>query len=247
MHSCLTSAARWWRKRRRTRRSPNCMRRCGPGLSRYCVGLQSITGSPPSRTHRQCGRPRCASLLEPVGLDGLLEVVVTSVDVGAAKPDPASLNEAIRRLGVTAGRSVYVGDAPGDQIAAAAAGMHFVAADRGIADAIERFTHARSGAFVGGMPSRSPARRGGRQRGPGAPGSPHKAGGIARAPGGSRRPARCDRGRVSSSAARARRRRGVRGRPRSGGGGRHPVATGGNGPDGRELCGGRRRDQRHRT
>jgi len=87
-------------------------------------------------------------LLEPVGLNALLEVVVTSVDVGAAKPDPASLNEAIRRLGIPAGRAVYVGDAPGDQLAAVAAGMHFVATDRGIADAIERFTQARSGAFM---------------------------------------------------------------------------------------------------
>lgn len=87
-------------------------------------------------------------LLRPVGLDELLEVLVTSVDVGAAKPDPASLNEAIRRLGVTPGRSVYIGDAPSDQSAAASAGMKFVAADRGIADAIERFTHAQSGAFA---------------------------------------------------------------------------------------------------
>jgi nicotinate-nucleotide--dimethylbenzimidazole phosphoribosyltransferase len=87
-------------------------------------------------------------LLEPVGLDELLEVVVTSVDVGAAKPDPAPLNEAMRRLGVEAGRAVYIGDAQGDQLAAVAAGMHFVATDRGIADAIDRFAHARSGAFA---------------------------------------------------------------------------------------------------
>src|SRR6266566_3157639 len=65
-------------------------------------------------------------LLEPVGLNALLEMVVTSVDVGAAKPDPAPLNEALRRLGVAAEKSVYVGDALGDQIAAASAGMHFV-------------------------------------------------------------------------------------------------------------------------
>src|SRR5437588_39752 len=87
-------------------------------------------------------------LLEPVGLNELLEVLVTSVDVGAAKPDPAALNEAMRRLGVQAGRAVYVGDAPGDEVAAVAAGMHFVATDRGIADAVERFAHARSGAFT---------------------------------------------------------------------------------------------------
>jgi nicotinate-nucleotide--dimethylbenzimidazole phosphoribosyltransferase len=87
-------------------------------------------------------------LLEPVGLDGLLEVVVTSVDVGAAKPDPAPLDEALRRLGVAPGRSVYVGDAASDRIAAAAAGVDFVAVDRGLAEAIERFAHRRSGPFA---------------------------------------------------------------------------------------------------
>jgi nicotinate-nucleotide--dimethylbenzimidazole phosphoribosyltransferase len=87
-------------------------------------------------------------LLAPVGLDGLLEVIVTSVDVGAAKPDPASLNEALRRLGVAPGRSVYVGDAEGDRFAAAAAGVEFVAVDRGVAEAIERFGRGRSGPFA---------------------------------------------------------------------------------------------------
>jgi nicotinate-nucleotide--dimethylbenzimidazole phosphoribosyltransferase len=87
-------------------------------------------------------------LLEPVGLNGLLDVVVTSVDVGAAKPDPAALNEARRRLGVLAGRSVYVGNERIDRIAAVSAGMHFLGADRGVADAIERFALARSGAFT---------------------------------------------------------------------------------------------------
>jgi nicotinate-nucleotide--dimethylbenzimidazole phosphoribosyltransferase len=87
-------------------------------------------------------------LLQPVGLDGLLEVLVTSVDVGAAKPDPAALNEAIGRLGVEPGKSVYIGDARNDQLAAAAAGMQFVAVDRGVADAIERFERRRSGPFA---------------------------------------------------------------------------------------------------
>jgi nicotinate-nucleotide--dimethylbenzimidazole phosphoribosyltransferase len=87
-------------------------------------------------------------LLEPAGLNGLLEVVVTSVDVGAAKPDPTSLNEALRRLGAAPERTVYVGDAPGDQLAAASAGVRFLAVDRGIADAIERLRGSRSGAFA---------------------------------------------------------------------------------------------------
>ena len=87
-------------------------------------------------------------LLEPVGLDGLLEVVVTSVDAGAPKPDPASLAEALRRLGAAPERSVYVGNAPVDRGAAIAAGIEFVAVDRGVPEAIERFGHARSGPFA---------------------------------------------------------------------------------------------------
>ncbi len=87
-------------------------------------------------------------LLQPVGLDGLLEAVVTSADVGAAKPDPTSLTAALRRLGVEPERAVYVGDAASDRDAAAAAGVEFVAIDRGIAEAIERFGRGRSGPFA---------------------------------------------------------------------------------------------------
>jgi nicotinate-nucleotide--dimethylbenzimidazole phosphoribosyltransferase len=88
------------------------------------------------------------TLLEPVGLDGLLEVIVTSVDAGVAKPDPASLNEALRLLGAAPERSVFVGNASVDRGAAIAAGVEFVAVDRGVAEAIERFAHARSGPFA---------------------------------------------------------------------------------------------------
>jgi nicotinate-nucleotide--dimethylbenzimidazole phosphoribosyltransferase len=88
------------------------------------------------------------ALLEPVGLDGLLEVVVTSVDAGAAKPDPASLTEALRRLGAAPERAVYIGNAPADRDAAIAAGVEFVAVDRGLAESIERFAHTRSGPFA---------------------------------------------------------------------------------------------------
>lgn len=87
-------------------------------------------------------------VLDPVGLDGLLEVVVTSTDVGAEKPDPASLNEALRRLGAAPERAAYVGNASVDRGAAIAAGVEFVAVDRGVAEAIERFGHARSGPFA---------------------------------------------------------------------------------------------------
>ncbi|HEV7525401.1 MAG TPA: nicotinate-nucleotide--dimethylbenzimidazole phosphoribosyltransferase [Acidimicrobiia bacterium] len=87
------------------------------------------------------------ALLGPVGLDSLLEVVVTSTDVGAAKPDPASVHEALRRLGVDASRALLIGDRAVDRDAAAAAGVAFAATDAGLRDAIERASRLRSGAF----------------------------------------------------------------------------------------------------
>ncbi|MCC7077430.1 MAG: nicotinate-nucleotide--dimethylbenzimidazole phosphoribosyltransferase [Acidimicrobiia bacterium] len=65
-------------------------------------------------------------LLARVDLDTLLEVVVTSVDVGAAKPDPAGLLVACERLGVGPGTALYVGNEATDAAAAAAAGMAYV-------------------------------------------------------------------------------------------------------------------------
>ena len=69
------------------------------------------------------------ALLGPCGLDALLEVVVTSVDVGAAKPDPRGLRLAMRRLGVEPSATLFVGDADVDAGAAEAAGTHFARTD----------------------------------------------------------------------------------------------------------------------
>ncbi|HEY7134185.1 MAG TPA: nicotinate-nucleotide--dimethylbenzimidazole phosphoribosyltransferase [Acidimicrobiia bacterium] len=87
------------------------------------------------------------ALLAPVGLDALLEVVVTSHDVGAAKPDPRGVLEVCRRLGVSPGRALLVGDRSVDRDAAAAAGTAFVATDAGLPDAVTRAVAARSGPF----------------------------------------------------------------------------------------------------
>jgi phosphoglycolate phosphatase-like HAD superfamily hydrolase len=66
------------------------------------------------------------ALLAPSGVDALLEVVVTSVDVGAWKPDPRPIVEALRRLGVEpSARVLYVGDQPTDEAAALAAGVRY--------------------------------------------------------------------------------------------------------------------------
>ena len=65
-------------------------------------------------------------LLALVDIDRFFEVVVTSHDVGAAKPDPAVLVVAKNRLGIVdPSRILYVGDRTTDREAAFAAGMEF--------------------------------------------------------------------------------------------------------------------------
>lgn len=82
------------------------------------------------------------------GLGDRLEVIVTSVDVGAAKPDPCGLRAAMAALGVAPQETVFVGDADVDEQAAAAAGVAFVSAGRGRSPGgpVEAFLEARGGA-----------------------------------------------------------------------------------------------------
>lgn len=63
--------------------------------------------------------------LEAIALDHLFDLVLTSAEVGAAKPDPGLFREALRRLAVDAGRAVHVGDGDGDRKGAQAAGITF--------------------------------------------------------------------------------------------------------------------------
>ncbi len=65
------------------------------------------------------------------GIGDRLEVIVTSVDIGAAKPDPRGLEAALAALGVTPAEALFVGDAEVDRGAAEAAGVRFVAAGEG--------------------------------------------------------------------------------------------------------------------
>lgn len=83
-------------------------------------------------------------LLSLVAIDDLLEVVVTSCDVGAAKPDPSALIEANRRFGDFAtSRVLYVGDQKTDQEAALAADMHFVfITEAGVLAAVRNWTRS---------------------------------------------------------------------------------------------------------
>ena len=48
--------------------------------------------------------------LSAMGIAGHFEAVVTSVEVGWRKPHPAIYTEALRRLGITADKAVFVGD-----------------------------------------------------------------------------------------------------------------------------------------
>jgi nicotinate-nucleotide--dimethylbenzimidazole phosphoribosyltransferase len=115
-----------------------------PELLRALAGehrLGAVTNTAVMREHD------VRALLAPIGLDELLEVVVTSRDVGADKPDPAPLTHALERMGLDPARALYVGDRDVDREAAAAAGVEFVATDRSVADALERARFAGGGAF----------------------------------------------------------------------------------------------------
>jgi putative hydrolase of the HAD superfamily len=62
--------------------------------------------------------------LEPLGLLELVDAVVTSADVGAAKPDPALFMRALEQAGVPPEEAVHVGDSLDNDVAGArAAGL----------------------------------------------------------------------------------------------------------------------------
>jgi putative hydrolase of the HAD superfamily len=65
------------------------------------------------------------SALATSGLDHLVDLVLTSAEVGAAKPDPALFSEAVSRLAIEPARSLHVGDDDADRVGAEAAGLAF--------------------------------------------------------------------------------------------------------------------------
>jgi nicotinate-nucleotide--dimethylbenzimidazole phosphoribosyltransferase len=86
------------------------------------------------------------------GLSELLQVVVTSCDVGAAKPDPTSLRVACEQLGALADEVLFVGDADVDEDAARAAGVAFARADgRGLVDAVRRGLRGADGSLAAAL------------------------------------------------------------------------------------------------
>jgi nicotinate-nucleotide--dimethylbenzimidazole phosphoribosyltransferase len=91
--------------------------------------------------------PDVRRLLEAAGLHHF-DVIVTSVDAGVPKPDPAALHLALDRLGARPERALYVGDLDTDRAAAHAAGVAFAATDRGLADALQRAAATTGGPFA---------------------------------------------------------------------------------------------------
>lgn len=66
--------------------------------------------------------------LERLGVASLFTAIVTTAEAGAAKPEPAVFRLALEKMGVGAERALHVGDEPGDEDGARAAGMHFAPA-----------------------------------------------------------------------------------------------------------------------
>jgi HAD superfamily hydrolase (TIGR01509 family) len=73
--------------------------------------------------------------LAALGLDGLVDTVVTSAEAGEPKPAKQIWELALARLRVTPDRAVHVGDSDADEQGARAAGLHFEPAP--LEDAIE--------------------------------------------------------------------------------------------------------------
>lgn len=99
------------------------------------------------------GEAQVRSALVAVGLDRLLEQVVTSAELGVAKPAPDGLLVVLERFGVDPAEALFVGDSEVDRAAAEAAGVAFEWADprHGAGAAVRRAITARSGAFAAAL------------------------------------------------------------------------------------------------
>ncbi len=72
--------------------------------------------------------------LRHLGIADLFDAICAYDDVGAGKPSPDMLVCILERLGVAKEEAVFVGDGERDRLAAAAAGIDFVAVDWGYSD-----------------------------------------------------------------------------------------------------------------
>jgi HAD superfamily hydrolase (TIGR01509 family) len=69
-----------------------------------------------------------AEQLQRLGVETLFSTIVTTAEAGTPKPKPRVFRLALERLGVEAARALHVGDEPGDEEGARAAGMRFAPA-----------------------------------------------------------------------------------------------------------------------
>jgi phosphoglycolate phosphatase len=67
----------------------------------------------------------CRIALETHGLTGRVAAIVGRDSVGAEKPDPEPLLATVRDLGADPERTLFLGDSPGDEECARAAGVDF--------------------------------------------------------------------------------------------------------------------------
>jgi len=74
---------------------------------------------------------RLRPLLKALSLDGYFEAVLVSCELYFAKPSNVIFEHALRKLGVTPGEALHVGDSEQEDVAGArAAGMHALLIDR---------------------------------------------------------------------------------------------------------------------
>ena len=86
-------------------------------------------------------------VLQAAGIDDLCELRTTSSDALASKPDPASIEAALRKLDVDRSRAVMIGDTPYDLMACRGAATDMIAFTSGgwsydaLAGAVATFAH----------------------------------------------------------------------------------------------------------
>ena len=74
---------------------------------------------------------RLFTICERLGIQGFFDSIITSTDVGVAKPQPLIFRKALDRFGVAAPESAFVGDSPAHDLAGArTVGMVPVLVDR---------------------------------------------------------------------------------------------------------------------
>jgi HAD superfamily hydrolase (TIGR01509 family) len=100
-----------------------------PGIVELLVSLRDAGVATAVATNSDARS--AAVVLGAHGLDVLFDTVVTVDLVSGPKPNPEMIQLAIERLGVPADQVAFVGDSPGDMIAARAAGVLAVAAGWG--------------------------------------------------------------------------------------------------------------------